>query len=364
MNDATTLKSVLEWATNNEVKLIWDDDKDICGSSVRKNPLLISAQQGYTQCTELLYRHGYRIPMISVDGKTAHDCSKEEWDCQVKGTIDKDPAKRTEAQKEVVRQKRIEKKPDDEDQVERLLEFRAYTRPEYLSLIFTDNVTSGEIEDITEGTIAEFQKLDPLRRALDMAEQAENFSSEFQEITELKKHYAEIEEKLEDFACGFLTQCSSMENVETLLKHNPEDDDDDEDDPEEQNWQKALAEGRKEFVSHPFYQQFFRKQLFGKYGYKHRTNFLRWNLIHVPLALVVFCTYPLIVFVDLFREANILFVTAETMQQRGKQRTKRQGENCKTDTARLKADDFELNVMKIDKCFEQKRDEMPCTPTS
>ena len=76
---------------------------------------------------------------------------------------------------------------------------------------------------------------------------------------------------------------------DTLLKHNPEDDDDDVDDPEEQNWQKALAEGRKAFVSHPFYQQFFIKQLFGKYGYDHRTNCLRWNLYHVPFALAVFC---------------------------------------------------------------------------
>ena len=83
---------------------------------------------------------------------------------------------------------------------------------------------------------------------------------------------------------------------DTLLKHNPEDDDDDVDDPEEQNWQKALAEGRKEFVSHPFYQQFFRKQLDGEYGYKHRTNPLRWNLINVPFALVLFCAFPFIVF--------------------------------------------------------------------
>ena len=136
--------------------------------------------------------------------------------------------------------------------MERLLEFRAYTRPEYLSLIFTDNVRSEDIKDINEEAITEFQKLDPLRRALDMAEEAENFSSEFQEITELKKHYAEVKEKLEDFACGILTQCSTMDNVDTLLKHNPKDNDDDEDDPEEQNWQKALAEGRKAFVSHPF----------------------------------------------------------------------------------------------------------------
>ena len=361
MNDATTLKSVLEWATNNEIKLIWndnttDDHNDICESRVRKNPLMISAQQGYTKCTELLYRHGYRIPMLNVEG------SKEEKECIVEETINPDPAKRTEAQKEVVRQKTIEKKPGEEDQVERLLEFRAYTRPEYLSLIFTDNVKSEEIEDITEEAIADFQKLDPLRRALDMADTAEFFSSEFLEITELKEHYAEIKEKLEHFACGFLTQCSTMENVDTLLKYNPKDDDDDDDDPEEQNWQKALGEGRKEFVSHPFYQQFFRKQLFGKYAYRHRTSIF-WNMLQVSFALVVFCTYPLIVFVDLFREANILFVTAETMDQRGTQTKKRQGENYKTDTAMLKADDVELNIMKIDKCFEQKRDEISCTPT-
>ena len=100
--------------------------------------------------------------------------------------------------------------------------------------------------------IANFQKLDPLRKALDITEHAENFSSEFQEITELQKHYAEIKEELEDFACGYLTQGLTMKNVDILLKHNPKDNDDDEDDPEEQNWQKALAEGRKAFVSHPF----------------------------------------------------------------------------------------------------------------
>ena len=364
------------------MKLIWDDDtsdddtsdddtsddtKDIFGSRVGKNPLMISAQQGYTQCTELLYRHGYRIPMLIVDGKTAQDCSKEEWDCVVEETINKDPALRTEAQKEVVRQKRIEKKPEkEEDQVERLLEFRAYTRPEYLSLIFTDNVKLQDIKDITEDSqeaLADFQKLDPLRKAIDMAEQAEDFSSEFKEITELKKHYAEIKEELEDFACGFFTQSLTMENVETLLKHNPKDDDDDVDAAEEQNWQKALAEGRKEFVSHPFYQQFFRKQLDGKYGYKHKTNPFRWNMINIPFTLILYCAFPFIVFLDLFREANILFVTAETMKQREKQRKKRQGEKSKTDTASLKADDCEMNVLKLDNFLEQERDEMPTLPT-
>ena len=70
--------------------------------------------------------------------------------------------------------------------VERLLEFRAHRRPDYLSLIFTDNVRSKDIKDITEDSkeaISNFQKLDPLTKALDMAEQADNFSSAFQEIT-------------------------------------------------------------------------------------------------------------------------------------------------------------------------------------
>ena len=96
--------------------------------------------------------------MINVDFKTAQDCSKEELDCPVKGTINKDSAKRKEAEKEVVRQKRIKKKPGDEDQVERLLKFRAYTTPEYLLLIFTNNVSSENIKDITEEAIDECQK--------------------------------------------------------------------------------------------------------------------------------------------------------------------------------------------------------------
>ena len=322
---------------------------------------MISAQQGYTKCTELLYRHGYRIPMLNFESKTAQDCSKGEFDRQVQGTVNKDLPEKTEAEKEVIRQMMIKENPGDEDQVDKMLEFRAYTSPEYMSLMFTENVSSKVLENIKDGAVAKFQDFDPLRKALDMANQAESFGSQFQETTELGKHYAEIEEKLEDFACGFLTQCSTMDNVDTLLKHNPEDADDDEDDSEDQNWQKALQEGRKEFVNHPIYQRFFRKQLFGKYDHKHRTNNLRWNLVNVPFALAVFCTYPLIVLVDLFREANILFITEEAMNQRRIKSTNRQADNYKNNSEMIEADDFVS--LKIDEPSKQKRGETPLTPT-
>ena len=51
------------------------------------------------------------------------------------------------------------------------------------------------------------------------------------------------------------------------------------------------------------------------------------------------------------------------MKERRKQRKKRQCEKYKKDTAGLKADDVEMNVMKTDNSVEQKIDEMPCKTT-
>ena len=67
-------------------------------SSVKKrvindeNPILWSAQQGYTQCTKLLHQHGFRIPQIRG------------------GAV-------LEGEKEAVRQKEVMKDPGDDDHV-------------------------------------------------------------------------------------------------------------------------------------------------------------------------------------------------------------------------------------------------------
>ena len=80
-----------------------------------------------------------------------------------------------------------------------------------------------------------------------------------------------------------------MEEVKQILEHNPMDEDEDEDDDEEQNWQKALLEGRKDFEGHPFYQQYFFQRKFGdtKSGLPRlqkcpKVERFVWNLVHCP----------------------------------------------------------------------------------
>ena len=100
----------------------------------------------------------------------------------------------------------------------------------------------------------DLQKLDPLRKAFDLAATAQDYTNDFQGIVELKKNYKEIKEDLEAFTGSLLSQCYNEEEAAMILKHNPDDDDDDDLDSEEQNWQRALWERRKRFVGHPFYQ--------------------------------------------------------------------------------------------------------------
>ena len=73
-NDPETLEKVLSWgAEEGRIAIRWEHAEEENGSkpdksSVKKrvindeNPILWSAQQGYTQCTKLLHQHGFRIP--------------------------------------------------------------------------------------------------------------------------------------------------------------------------------------------------------------------------------------------------------------------------------------------------------------
>ena len=98
-----------------------------------------------------------------------------------------------------------------------------------------------------------------------------------------------------------------MVEVKTILKHKPRGEDGHD---MADNFMKALWEGQKDFVSHPFYQQYLWKQMTGssKKGSQYRFSEPLWNIIYVPYALLLFCCYPLVVFADFFRNADILFV--------------------------------------------------------
>ena len=193
--------------------------------------------------------------------------------------------------------------------------FKAYTRPHYLTLAFTEEERISDDHDIGDDDIKDLQLLDPLRRAFDLAEEAENFNSSFTGMSDFKKHYSNIQDDLEVFCHDLLTQCSDMNEVKMLLMHNPDNDDDDDDDPEEKNWEKALLEGRKDFVAHPFFQQYFLKMMAG-FSPPSRLGQWKWQWIYAPYVLAIYCVLPLVVFADFFRKADLLFVSPGTFTRR------------------------------------------------
>merc|ERR1712038_1212169 len=93
-NDPETLEKVLSWGAADYVENENGSRPD--KSSVKErvinieNPILWSAQQGYTQCTKLLHQHGFRIPQIRGEAVL-------------------------EGEKEAVREKEVVKDPSDGD---------------------------------------------------------------------------------------------------------------------------------------------------------------------------------------------------------------------------------------------------------
>ena len=348
-NDHNTLKAVLEYGEEIDgLGPIWEPSKstdrakkyDIENAAKKeketikneikqlrkKNPIMISSQNGYDICTELLYKFGYRIPQHKPEDT---------------GVM--------EGEQEKSRQEIVMKPPCHEDAVEKLLLYKAYCDSQHLSLALTEysHEETNNIEDLFEEAdskeklktiLKDLQQVDPLRRGFDLAEEAEQLFSHVQGFSELKNSYKEIQIELEGFTQGVLTQCSNEDEVRSILEHNPEDWDDNDDDSEEQNWQVAVWEGRKEFVAHPYFQQYVKKRMdvsskiLGK-DMSRRVN--KWissdnivNLLCTPLSVVIFCFYPLVVVADFFRNADILFVSPKVWQERAKKKKAEEIEPC------------------------------------
>merc|ERR1712130_249109 len=183
-NDPETLGKVLNWGEEeSRITIRWEQTEDpkLDKSGGRKreikneNPILLSTQQGYTQCTKLLHQHGFRIPQIR--GRAI-----------------------SEREKEAVRQKEVMKDPGDDDHVAKYLTFDAYASPHYLSLGFTEDPRIDD-PDIGLEDLQDLDKLDPLRRAFQLAEKAEEFQSD---ASELAKSFAGIKHSLEEFTRGIL----------------------------------------------------------------------------------------------------------------------------------------------------------------
>ena len=291
-NDAHTLESILDWGAEMGFEVTWDDKKS------DPNPVLVSSQQNYLQCTKLLHKHGYRIPQIRGEATM-------------------------EGAQEMLRMENVSEEPqmEEEDHVEKFLAFQAYTKPHYLSLAFTEEERIDD-PDIRDEDLKDLEQLDPLKRAFDLAELADNLSVDIKGMSELKGSYCGIRNDLELYTRGILTQCSNMDEVKIILEHKFKTDDSEEEEKSlESNFQKSLLDGRKEFVSHPFYQQYLWKQMTGDSTSEYRQRMKHsqlWAFVYVLEAIFIFSLYPFIAFADFFRKADILFVSkGRIMQENG-----------------------------------------------
>ena len=140
-NDHNTLRAVLEYGEETGgLGPIWEPSKsadrakkyDIENAAKKeketikneikqlrkKNPIMISSQNGYDICTELLYKFGYRIPQYKPEDTGAMQVM--------------------EGEQEKSRQEIVMKPPCHEDAVEKLLLYKAYCDSQHLSLALTE----------------------------------------------------------------------------------------------------------------------------------------------------------------------------------------------------------------------------------
>merc|ERR1712051_982418 len=79
-----------------------------------------------------------------------------------------------------------------------------------------------------------------------------------------------VKEELETFSRGVLTTCHNMAEVELILEHTPEKTKKEKE--KHPNFEKALTEGRVDFVSHPYFQEYFNNRMLGKTAESRRNK--------------------------------------------------------------------------------------------
>ena len=87
---------------------------------------------------------------------------------------------------------------------------------------------------------------------------------------------------------------------------------------ENNNWNIALVEEHKDFVAHHFYQQFVWEKMTGD-NFDWFNYFFFWKVILVPTYLALFLCYPFVIFIDFFRNADILFGPPKAQQSKNLQ---------------------------------------------
>ena len=296
MNDPDTLSSILAWGETCELT----PGRGEFEYKGKDNPILIACQQDFRTCMEILFSYGYRM---------------EEYE----SNIDEDN--------------------EEQDQVREYLKFQTCSNIHYLSLEFTHHealLRNARAAQLSPKELQSLERKDPIRKAFSLMERAKDYKHGFQGSNELKLNYVSIFDNLEAFIEGILTQCKGIDEVRTLLDYNADDDDDDELDDAEANWHIALNCRYKGIVSHPNFQQYFWNKLSGDgklethiphgrtidklkipTAIRIKMRIVSFDMKNIPLTLLTFfCCYIPVVFIDLFKNADILFVKPKALQRR------------------------------------------------
>ena len=197
----------------------------------------------------------------------------------------------------------VEKDVDDE--VQSFLSLKAFSNPNYLIAEFNSQIAgSGNPSFWISEEALNLWKVDPLTKSLVIARVTELLSITDQ-YDPFCHDYLDIMKRGDKFATDILDNCDNMTDVETILSHTLNKDKRDNSPTSFYNetWNVALWNNHKTFVSHPFYQHFFWTKIRGE-NFLWKTNRLYWAI----LSVLIFFTYPFIIFIDtVFRNNDLLF---------------------------------------------------------
>jgi len=267
------------------------------------NPMIIACVENFYRCVKVLFRYGFRIHIFKEDQEQIEELF------HMNHVVANDfhlyyqlyfGSKHVNLQAEIEthklrRQTSIKKHTNVIylDPVDRFLKFKAYASPTYISLTYNETPLLGDHITLSAN--------DPIRKAFACATYSKYLA------TSNATHgdeYEKVGKACITFTEELLDHCEDMEEVKLILNYSNSDN---LEECENANWNIALWEGHKKFVGHHFYQQFIWEKMTGD-NFDWFNYFFFWKILLIPAYLLLFLLYPFIICIDLFREADILFV--------------------------------------------------------
>eukprot|EP00092_Neocalanus_flemingeri_P100835 GFUD01128833.1.p1 GENE.GFUD01128833.1~~GFUD01128833.1.p1 ORF type:complete len:954 (-),score=174.91 GFUD01128833.1:65-2926(-) len=322
-DDPETLEAILEVGEKSSKecfkKLIHNQGlSDENEKTSRMNPMIIACVQDFCRCVKLLYRNGFLVDLCKEDLKqieyliTMDHVVANDWHLYYSLYLGSKHIN-IEAElgtKTMKRQTSFKKKLHQYvDPVDRYLKFLAFSSPIYISVTFVETECTNFVMD------EKLLKLnDPIRKAFACATFAKYLSTTY---VQQSNEYKKVGRACKEFTEDLLDQCEDMGEVKLILNYSNSED---VEQCENTNWNVALWEGHKEFVGHHYYQQFIWEKMTGD-TFDWGNYFFFWKLLLIPAYLVLFLLYPFVIFLDFFREADILFVPPVIKETEQKKKT-------------------------------------------